>query len=180
MTFYRWTWEKDWLMSFNATKYSVIRISPKHKKAKESTYKLHDQTLADEKARKYLGVTLSNTCSWNKHVENVSAKGNRTLGFVKRNLKVCSILVKTASYTTLVRPALEYASSAWDPTTQSNIQALEQVQKRAARFVFNDYTTRTPGCLTKILDDLGWDTLQKRRQDSDYRVTDEALLAETT
>ena len=43
-------WEKDWLMSFNATKCSVIRISPMHKKAKESTYKLHGQILADEEA----------------------------------------------------------------------------------------------------------------------------------
>ena len=103
-------------MSFNATKCSVIRISPKNKKAKESTYKLHDQTLADEMSSKYLGVTLSNTLSWNKHVETVTAKGNRTLGCVKSNLRECSIPVKTASYTTLVRPALEYASSVWVPT----------------------------------------------------------------
>ena len=109
-------WEKDRLMSFNATKCSVIRISPKNKKAKESTYKLHDQTLADEMSSKYLGVTLSNTLPWNKHVENVAAKGNRTLGCVKRNVRECSIPVKTASYTTLVRPALEYASSVCDPT----------------------------------------------------------------
>ena len=159
-------WEKDCLMSFNAPKCSVIRISPKHIQTKVSTYKLHELTLADEKASKYLGVTLSNTLSWNKHVENVAAKGNRNLGFVKRNLKECSIPVKTASCTTRVRPALEYASFVWDPTTQFNIQTLEQVQKRASRFDFNDYTTRTPGCVTKMQDNLGWDTLQKRRQDS--------------
>ena len=54
----------------------------------------------------------------------------------------------------------------WDPYTQSNIHALEQIQRRAARFVTNDYTTKTPGCVTNMLKDLGWDTLQNRRHDA--------------
>ena len=99
-----------------------VQRDPYIAQAQESKrIQLHDQTLADEEASKYLGLTLFNNLSWNKRVENVSAKGNMTLGFVKRNLRECSIPVKTASYTTLVRPALEYASSVWDPTTQPNI-----------------------------------------------------------
>jgi hypothetical protein len=38
-----------------------------------------------------------------------------------------------------------YASSVWDPTNRKKIGNLEKVQKRAARFVFNNYTDRTPG-----------------------------------
>ena len=30
----------------------------------------------------------------------------------------------------------------------------------------NDYTTRTAGCVTRMQEDLGWDTLQNRRRDS--------------
>ena len=159
-------WEKEWLMSFNASKCSLIRICPKANDTKETNYMLHGQTLALEEASKYLGVTLTSNLSWNKHVENVAAKGNRTLGFVKRNLRECTKPVKAASYTTLVRPVLEYASTIWDPTTDHNIKILDQVQKRAARFVTNDYTTRTPGCVTRMQGELGWDTLQKRRLDS--------------
>ena len=66
-----------------------------------------------------------NNLSWNKHMENVAAKGNRTLGFIKRNLRECTKPVKAASYTTLTRPALEYISTVWDPPTQSNIHPLE-------------------------------------------------------
>ena len=143
----------------------MIRITPKSRKAKETNYTLHGQTLAVEESSKYLGVTLTNDLSW-KHVENVAAKGNRTLGFIKRNLRECTKPVKAASYTTFTRPVLEYASTVWDPTTQSNIQTLEQIQRRAARFVMNDYTTRTPGCVTRMQDDLVWDTLQNRRRNS--------------
>ena len=98
--------------------------------------------------------------------ENVAAKGNRTLGFIKRNLRECTKQVKAASYTTLVRPVLEYSSTVRDPPTQSNIQTLEQIQKRAARFVKNIETTRTSCCVTRMQKDLGWDTLHKRRLDN--------------
>jgi hypothetical protein len=33
----------------------------------------------------------------------------------------------------------------WDPITQTLIQTLENVQRKAARFVINDYTSRTQG-----------------------------------
>ena len=64
----------------------------------------------------------------------------------------------------MVRPILEYASPVWDPYQQTDIKALEQVQRRAARYVFNDYSTRTPGCVTKMLDDLEWEPLEVRRR----------------
>ena len=87
---------------------------PKHKTAKEPTNKLHGQTLAAEETSKYLVVTLSNTLSWNMHEEKMIAKGNKTLGFVRRNLRECTVPAKTASNTTgLLRPVLEYASSVW-------------------------------------------------------------------
>jgi hypothetical protein len=49
---------------------------------------------------------------------------------------------------------MEYASSVWDPTNREKIGNLEKVQKRAARFVFNTYTDRTPGCVTKMVESL--------------------------
>ena len=41
---------------------------------------------------------------------------------------------------TLVRPKLEYASSVWNPYKQCNIDKIEMVQCRVARFVFSDYS----------------------------------------
>ena len=115
----------------------------------------------------YLGVILTNNLFWNKHVENSEAKGKGTVGFVKGNLRECTKQVKAASYTTLVHQVLEYASTVWDPTTQSNIQAQEQIQKRAVRFVM----TRTPCCVTGMHQDLWWDTTEeKARQQTLHAV----------
>jgi hypothetical protein len=72
--------------------------------------------------------------------------------------------VKSAAYTSMVRPTMEYASSVWDPTNRKKIGNLEKVQKRAARFVFNNYTDRTPGCVTKMVESLKWEKLEERRK----------------
>jgi hypothetical protein len=96
---------------------------------------LHDQKLEVTKDSKYLGVTISTDLSWNSHINNIYAKANRTINFLRRNIHSCPKEVKRNAYTTLVRPSVEYASAVWDPYTRNQINQLEQVQPRAARFV---------------------------------------------
>ena len=44
-------------------------------------------------------------------------------------IKDCTNPVKSAAYTSMVRPTMEYASSVWDPTNRKKIGNLEKVQK---------------------------------------------------
>ena len=66
----------------------------------------------------------------------------------------CTIDVKSKSYATFVRPQLEHASFAWNPYTKRNINKIEMVQHRTARFVLHDYS---------MINQLGWDTLEQHR-----------------
>ena len=155
-------WGKDWQMEFNPNKCTVIHITTrKHPIA--TPYLLHDHALAREENSKYLGATINQDLKWNKHIANTTTKANRTLGFVKRNMKDCKTSAKAAAYKTLIRPTLEYASVVWDPYTKANVQQLEKVQRRAARLATGNYTDYTPGAVTGLLKDLGWDTLERRR-----------------
>ena len=61
---------------------------------------------------KYLGVTFNNKLKWDEHISTITSKANRTLGFLRRNLQVNNQQLKSQSYTTLVRPTVEYASTA--------------------------------------------------------------------
>ena len=68
----------------------------------------------------------------------------------------------------MVRPQLEYASSVWSPHTDTAIQQIEKVQRRAARWVKRDYS-RTSS-VTAMLQSLNWRRLDLRRIDNRLSV----------
>ena len=157
-------WETKWQMKFHPEKCQVIRININKRFERQSTYRLHGHTLEVVDSGKYLGVHLTNDLTWHKHVDATVAKASKTLGFLRRNLSECTTHVKSAAYTSLVRPTLEYSSAVWDPSSTEDINKLEKVQRQAAHFVHSNYFDRTPGCVSKMVSDLGWEPLQKRRQ----------------
>ena len=59
---------------------------------------------------------------------------------------------------------MEYTCTVWDPSNQTKIKSIEQVQKRAARSVHNNYTDRTPSCVTNMVKSLKWENLEDRRK----------------
>ena len=65
------------------------------------------------------------------------------------------------AYKRLVRPILEYASLVWDSSGKTLQDKLEKVQNQAARFVTGNYNFET-GSMTKILEQLKWESLKQR------------------
>ena len=115
-------------------------------------------------SQQYLGVTIQGDGRWNSHIEETVNKGNRTLGFVRRILRISSKTMKELAYKALVRPCLEYTAAIWDPHDKKHIQNLEKIQRRAARFVCNDY--HTTSSVSKMLEKLDWPSLEHRRQET--------------
>ena len=72
--------------------------------------------------------------------------------------------VKELAYKTFVRPKREHASTVCSPYTDKNIESIEMVQRRAARWVSNQYSSYDS--VTGMLSNLGWRSLEYRRNDS--------------
>ena len=157
-------WARKWGMRFQPVKCNMMQLTNKHNKI-QASYTLEGNVLENVDSIKYLGVTITSDLKWNSHIRNVCSKANRTLGFLRRNLFSCPQDVKEAAYKSLVRPILEYGSTVWDPHYNGLNDELENVQKRAARFVTRNYSYET-GSMTGILEELKWETLQKRRKDN--------------
>lgn len=151
-------WEEKWLMSFHPDKCEAMHFGKKLTAA----YHLRDHTLHTTSEAKYLGVMVSTDLNWGKHVSCVAKKANKTLGFLRRNLKISSISIKDRAFKALVRPQLEYACQVWDPHYNTDKMTLEKILRRAARWVVNRH--RQTSSVDGMFDQLNWTPLEERRR----------------
>ena len=153
-------WSQSWQMQFNVKKCVTLRCD---KSLHSSfTYYLNGKPLNCVTDHSYLGVLLSSSMSFSPHINNIVVKASKMLNFIRRNLSKCSKEVKSTAYLSLVHPILEYSSSVWDPYLLTDIQSIEKVQRRAARWVSSDYNTFSS--VTSMLNNLQWPTLSNRQK----------------
>ena len=154
-------WAGTWLMQFNSSKCVVLTVSKKLSPLTVS-YKFCNDTLTHVTEAKYLGLTLDQHLSFNKHIDIICKKANASLSFIRCNTYFCSRSVKLDAYKTYVLPIMEYASFVWSPRTVVNINKLESVQRRAMRFVMSNYD-RYSSITSDMLSMLHMSTLEGRR-----------------
>jgi len=157
------SWSSVWQMKFNSQKSHIMSITRQRSKP-TSSYRLGTDTLSRVESHPYLGVTISSDLRWHNHITCITTKASRTLNFIRRNIYNCPPEAKSLAYTALVRPQLEYAAAAWDPYLVGDIQQIEKIQRRAARFACRDYRNTTS--VTSLLDHLHWPSLSSRRTNS--------------
>ena len=150
-------------MEFNPGKCQVIRVT-RARTPIPAQYTLHSQTLEVVPSAWYLGVDIASDLSWKPHIARITNSANKSLGFLRRNLKAKSLELREIAYKAIVGPQLEYAAPVWDPDIQEDIQRIEMVQRRAARWVLSDYSPYSS--VSDMLGRLGWRTLEQRRADS--------------
>ena len=63
--------------------------------------------------------------TWSHHIQAIVNKATKMLNFVKRTLYQCDPEVKATTYSTLVRPTLEYTTVVRDPHQQYLINSIE-------------------------------------------------------
>ncbi|XP_072046448.1 uncharacterized protein [Amphiura filiformis] len=102
--------------------------------------------------------------SWTKHTNGATARANRILGLIRRNLRGASQKLNEQAYVSLVRPHVEYCSPIWNPYTTKAINRIENIQRQVARFVLHRYHRRES--VTAMLQELQWTSLEERRKTS--------------
>ncbi|XP_061190415.1 fibroleukin-like [Saccostrea echinata] len=127
-------WENKWLMRFRPEKCNVLSIT-RNRRVIKKNYILHGHQLEHIPSAKYLGVTISSDLKWTQHINNIAAKANSTIGFLKRNINISNGNIKEKAYKTL---------------------------RRAARYVHNRY--HNTSSVTEMLDQLEWPSLEERQR----------------
>ena len=149
-------WADERLMSFNPEKCERLRVTYKRSPL-DVSYMMQDHNLKQVDTKKYLGVILQKKLSWNNHVQKIYTKVSNTHTQAKHG-KLSSKNRREMLHNTCP-PTVEYSSTVWDPYTPKNINKLEMIQRRAARFV-NGSWFASPSIM---IADLGWESLAERR-----------------
>ena len=165
-------WTKRWQMSLNTNKCAILTCS-RSTSPPEFQYYIDNEALTRTNQHLYLGVLFHSSMSFSPHISNITSNAIKSLNFVRRNLNNCDESVKSAAYLGLIRPKLEYASSVWDPHLSKDIQAIERVQRIAARWVKSNYNWENS--VTSMLSELQWPALNIRRQISRLSILYQGL-----
>ena len=101
------TWTSTWQMNFNVSKCCSTHFTQAITYKMENTYYLYDTPLLSLDHFKYLGITLQSNLRYDRHIQDITAKANRTLGLLRRNIRTPTPQLKECAYKALVRPQLE-------------------------------------------------------------------------
>ena len=134
-------------MNFNISK--CVNLSFNNKIP--TSYNINSTSLPQLSQHCDLGLLLSYDLSWSNHYQRISAKAYKYFGLLRRVFKNCqSISAKKLLYITLVRSQLTYGSQLWNPYLIRDIVSLERIQRRATKFILNDYISDYKSRLLKL------------------------------
>ena len=151
----------QWDMQFHPSKCNSMSVTCSKTPFKYN-YILKGHTLEWVETAKYLGVTISSNMTWNTHINNITSKAQKLLGFLRRNLQIKNEQTKSMAYKSLVRSNLEYCSTIWSPHTKKQKSEIEKVQRRASRYTTGRF--HNTSSVTSMLDHLEWNSLETRRK----------------
>jgi hypothetical protein len=136
-------------LSFNPSKCRVLSFSKTiHKRDYE--YCMKGQKLARDSCMNDLGLIVTDNLRWDNNTREIVNRANKRLGMVKRCVGCnTNMNVRLHCYTALVRPILEYASVVWYCDNKQLMMQIESVQRRATKYILNDYYATYEDRLTR-------------------------------
>ena len=156
-------WAYQWKMVFNpdVTKQAIeIIFSVKKKKPEHPELLFNHIPVSREDYAKHLGVYLDSGLNFSKHIREAIIKATKGVSLLKYLSKYVSRKVLDLSYKLYVRPHLDYGDVIYHNQRADLMNAIEQVQYKAALIVSGCWqgTSRE-----KLYEELGWETLSERR-----------------
>ena len=95
-------WEQQWGMQFQRSKCSSMSVT-RSKTPFKCNYILKGHTVESVETAKNLGITISSNMTWNTHINNLTSKALKLLGYFRRNLQIKNEHTKSMAYKSLVR-----------------------------------------------------------------------------
>jgi len=131
-------WCNTWLMEPNVDKCKVMNIGGNSEVGRSRTYSLlrNDGTTVELKQtteERDLGIILTPDFKFSAQAAHAASKANAMTSTLKHTFISRDVETWASLYRTYIRPHLEFAISAWNPSLRRDITLLEKAQRRVTR-----------------------------------------------
>ena len=132
------TYSNSWHLLFNEAK--CVHLHFQFKSASNiPNYYINDKLICRKEETKDLGIIFNTDLCWDEHHRTITSRAYRCLYLLKRTFTTHAVTSKKLLCISLVRAQLTYCSQLWRPYLIKDIIVLERVQRRATKFILNDY-----------------------------------------
>ncbi len=152
-------WANQWLINFSPPKTESLTISNKANLNLHPALFLNNFPVKEVQFHKHLGVTLTQSLRWNKHIDEVCSKCYKKLDLMKHlKFKLDRRSLETI-YMSFILPSLDYGDYLYAGTYDSDLCKLDRIHVEAMRNV-TGATARSNIIL--LYEETGWLKLSDR------------------
>ena len=154
-------WAAQWRVTFNPLKTKYMVLSLKNNIPPLNPIYFNNIPITQTPTLTSLGVTITQTLSWNEHVFKQIDKASKRLFILRKYKYLLPRVALERIYTSMIRPVLEFGDVIYDSISLSTGQAIESIQRQSAIICTGAYRhTRH----LNLLSELGWDSMADRRR----------------
>lgn len=138
-------WSVQNKLPFNVNKCSIMTYS-RAKNPKLHVYTMKGSILKRNKEIKDLGILFQPDLSFKNHVDCITSRSYKLLGFIKRaTYDFKNIQVIKNLYNSLLRSHLEFGSAIWNPSIKNLKQIIETIQNKFIKYIYYKKHNKSPG-----------------------------------
>ena len=136
------TWCQTWKLPLNFSKCNSLRFTLAQHQSDDFKYTLNNELVQLAQSQRDLGIITTVNLTWADHYNHVCSKAYRSLNLIRRTISTNSpVNLKKQLYISLVRSHLCYCSQIWRPNLIKDITNIERIQRKATKFILNDYAS---------------------------------------
>ncbi len=135
-------WFEHNLMKANPDKFTVMFLTPKRAADDFPDFLfVNDYSIARHNVTKLLGVSLDDKLQFHKHVDDICMKASRQVNALIRVRRYLDVKDRYRIYESFILSNFNFCPLVWHICGMSATKKIDKIQKRALRFVFDDFTS---------------------------------------
>ena len=136
-------------MITNPDKFQTITLDKKKSSLKNIPLTINNQTIKSVPSVELLGIHLDDKLNFNLHISNICRSAANQLNALIRLKIYLNLNAKRVLINSYIISNFNYCPLVWIFSTAKSLNKIESLQKRALRFLYNDYSISYEDLLEK-------------------------------